>query len=543
MFVDKMFYNGNILTMEDIDYNFMGVIKNKIAILGNDNYLEYIDNSTKLVDLENKTILPGFIDTHAHLLGYGRSFHMIDLSGAESINEVKKIVKEYINKNKLEKSKWIYGRGWDQNKFVEDFKRFPSKYDLDEITEEYPILLIRTCGHIGWVNSKAIKDTKIDNDIFIEGGEFDRDENGELLGIIRESALEWYKKQIPSLPDIEELKKFIISGAEEMLKFGVTSIHTEDSYDLGYSGDFSNIFNAYRELVKEELLPLRIYQKVSLPKKKDIEEFIKTGIKTGYGDDFYRIGPVKQWCDGTVGARTAALIDDYSDDTGNKGILVYEDEELYENIKLCHESGYQMCLHAIGDKALEQVIKAYKKVLGESNYKIHRHRIVHCQIGNKELYKEMANENLIINIQPLSTATDIPIMGLRLGDRERECHNWKTINDLGVTITASSDIPVELPNVFYGIHAIVNRKDTDGRPEEGWLIEESVSVKDALIMYTINGAISEFTDQIKGSLKIGKLADFVIVDKNPLEIDKKDIKDLVVLETYVDGECRFSINS
>lgn len=326
----------------------------------------------------------------------------------------------------------------------------------------------------------------------------------------------------------------------ELIRHGVTSIHTEDSYDLGYGGDFMDIYDAYNSLVEEEELPLRVYQKVSLPKKKDILEFLDTGLRTGHGNNYYKIGPMKQWCDGTMGARTAAVLEDYSDDPGNRGILVYEEEELYENVYIAHEAGMQVCLHAIGDRALSTALNAYERVLKELP-RPHRHRIVHCQVGNIELYKKLAKLGIIINIQPMSTATDIKIMNSRLGDkREKECHNWRTLTDLGVCISASSDVPVELPDVFYGVHAIVNRKDLDDKPEEGWIPEQAVTVEEALKMYTINSAYTASEENIKGTLTEGKLADMVIIDQDPFEIDKSEIKNVNVLATIVGGNIKYS---
>lgn len=532
--------NGNIYSLDGRKEEAIAIKgENIIKVGSNDEIKILIDSNTEVIDLEGKAVVPGFNDTHAHLVGYGSAINAVDLNDVTSIDELVYKCKQFIEEKGIEPGKWLYGRGWNQNLFLKDDKRFPTREDLDKISTEHPILLIRVCGHVGLSNTKALESVGITKDTFIAGGTFDKDEQGNPNGVIREASLEWYKKNIHPKPSIEDIKESILSGAMELIKHGVTSIHTEDSYDLGYGGDFMDIYNAYNSLIKERKLPLRVYQKVSLPKKDDLLGFLQTGLRTGHGDSYYKIGPLKQWCDGTMGARTAAVLEDYSDDPGNRGILVYEEDELYENVYIAHKEGMQVCLHAIGDRALSTVLNVYDRVLEELP-RPHRHRIVHCQVGNIELYRKLAKLGIIINIQPLSTATDIPIMNSRLGNkREKESHNWRTLTDLGVCISASSDVPVESPNVFYGIHAIVNRRSLLDKPGEEWLPEQAVTVEEALKMYTINSAYAAFEDDIKGTLTEGKLADMVVLDENPFEIDNKELKNIKVLTTIVGGKIMY----
>jgi len=432
---------GKIYTMDGRCEEAVAIADDKIIKVGKTSEVyEFIDNETEVIDLEGKTVLPGFIDTHTHLVGYGLSLNAVDLSKAKSIKEIIELGRNFVEEKQIKPGEWILGRGWNQSNFVHE-KVFPTKKDLDQISMTNPILFIRTCGHIGIVNSLALKDSSITKDTFIEGGAFDKDENGEPNGVIREASLEWFKKNGSYKPSKAAMKKAIIDGANELLKYGVTSIHTEDSYDLGYSGDFKDIYDTYQEMVANDELPIRIYQKISLPKRKDIEEFLKGDLRTGDGNNYYKIGPIKQWCDGTMGARTAALLQDYNDDPGNRGILVYNRDELYENVMLAHKAGMQMCLHAIGDAALEMVIDVYERVLRELPRNA-RHRIVHCQVGNRSLYERLAKLDVSINIQPIQVGSDWPMMNRRLGsEREKECHAWRTLTDLGVCITGSSDVP------------------------------------------------------------------------------------------------------
>lgn len=542
MMANLVLKNGKIYTMDGNVNEAVSIKDDTIIKVGtNKEVEEFITDETEVIDLMGKAVIPGFIDTHTHLVGYGCSINAVNLENTTSKEEVVERCRDFINKNDIPEGKWVYGRGWNQNLFTDE-NTFPTKYDLDKVSIKHPILIIRTCGHIGIANTIALEKVGISKNTFIEGGQFDKGDDGEPNGVIREASLEWFKKNKGSKQSNNEIKKAIIDGGNELIKYGITSVHTEDSYDLGYGGDFEDIYNSYQELISEKRLPVRIYQKISLPKSMEIDEFLKGNFRTGMGNEFYRIGPMKQWTDGTIGARTAGILNDYSDDIGNKGLYYYTPEELYENIKKAHNNGMQVCLHAIGDGALEMVLNAYEKVLKEFPKKDHRHRIVHCFVGSNEQYKRIADLNLIINTQPISTSTDIPMMRSRVGEeREKTCHAWNTLTKMGVCITGSSDIPVETPNIFKGIYAVVTRKNVDGNPKEPWLENERVSVEDAIKMFTINAAYSAFEDNIKGSLKEGKLADMIVLDRDPFEIDIEELKDIVIEKTILGGEIKYSL--
>lgn len=543
MKISHIFSNGKIYTMDGKILEAVAISGDKIVKVGGNEEVNLLKQpETQITDLCGKAVVPGFIDTHTHLVGYGCSLNAVNLENANSKEEIINRCKNFINKNNIPKGSWVYGRGWNQNLFI-DNKKFPIKEDLDKISQEHPILLIRTCGHVGIVNSMAINNVGVINDMFIEGGQFLKDENGNFNGVITEASLEWFKKNKNSKQNLIEIKKAIMDGCNELLKYGITSIHTEDSYDLGYGGDFLDIYNTYQDLIRDNQLPLRIYQKISLPKGPAIDEFLnKCNLRTGMGNEFYKIGPMKQWTDGTLGARTAALLKDYSDAEGNKGLYYYTEYELYENIKKAHLNDMQVCLHAIGDGALEMVLNAYERILSEFPKKDHRHRIVHCFVGNKIQYERIAKLNLIINTQPISTSTDIPMMNDRVGSvREKDCHSWKTLINLGVYITGSSDIPVETPNVFHGIYSIVNRKNINGNPPYVWIPEERVTVEEALKIATINGAYSAFEDNIKGTITEGKLADFVVLSHDPFEIPTESLRDIIVEKTIIGGVIKYSI--
>lgn len=528
--------NARIYTMDGRIAEAAAITGDRIAKVGSNQEIKSWEGKlTQVIDLGGRTVVPGFNDSHTHLVGYGNSLRYANLENCLSCEEMCGRIRHFIRDRKIPEGEWVFGRGWNQNLFPGGI--FPTKKDLDRVSDKHPILIIRTCGHVGIANTMALKDGNVTEETYLPGGQFDKGADGEPNGVIREAALEWFKKQRDPESARRELKQAIIRGGEEMLRYGITTVHTEDTYDLGYPGDFMDIYHAYQELASEKKLPLRIYQKISLPTGKDIDEFLShCSLRTGMGHDFYRIGPVKQWADGTMGARTAGMKEPYSDAPGETGIYYYTDQELYDNIRKAHCAGMQVCIHTIGDGALEQVLNAYERVLRDFPRKNHRHRLVHGQVGNLELYKKIAKLGLNINIQPASTSTDIPIMESRLGSRAKYCHAWRTLTDLGVNLNASSDVPVETPNVFCGIYAIVTRKSLEHPELAPWNPHEKVTVMEALRFYTINSAYAAFEEHIKGSVTEGKLADLVILDRDPCAVDPEELPEVQVDATILGGK-------
>ena len=541
--MDLILKNGRVYTMDGKTAQAVAVQGDTIVKVGTNEEVETLaDGSTQVMDLGGRAVVPGFIDTHTHLVAYGCSINAVNLEGVGSKEEIVSRCADFIARHNIPEGTWVMGRGWNQNLFSGE-KTFPDKNDLDRVSRTHPILIIRTCGHIGIANTAALESVGVSRDTYIEGGQFDLGTDGLPNGVIREASLEWFKKNKTAKQNLSEIKRAIVDGGSDLLRYGVTSIHTEDSYDLGYGGDFIDIYNAYQELIAEGRLPVRIYQKISLPKAGDIADFLTRypELRTGCGNDFYRIGPMKQWSDGTLGARTAGMLEPYSDDPGNTGLYYYTPEELYQNILTAHNAGMQVCIHAIGDGALEMLLDAYERVLKESPKENHRHRIVHCFVGHPDQYERIAKMGLIINTQPISTSTDIPMMASRVGaEREKSCHAWRTLTDLGVVITGSSDIPVETPNVFKGVYAIVTRRNVDHNPPEPWNADQAVTVEEALRFFTINGAYSAFEDQRKGTITEGKLADMAVLDKDPFAVDPEALQDILVDHTILGGKVVYS---
>ncbi len=536
--VDLILINGKIHTM-DKERNIVeaiGINGDIIEKIGtNEEIMALKNNSTKIIDLEGKVVLPGFNDSHMHLLSYGYSLNRIDLGGAKSIEEINCIIKNIIEEKDMEKGEWVNGRGWNQDYFIGE-KRFPTRHDLDKISLEHPILIGRACGHIVVVNSKALELLNITKDTpQVDGGHFDLDENGEPLGIFRENALGLVYSKLPN-PTVDDIKHMMVRAIEDLNKNGVTSVGTDD-FDAFPDVDYEKIILAYQELKEENKLKVRVYEQFLIQDKDRLQGFIDKGYGSSWGDKFFKLGSLKLLVDGSLGARTAALTEDYSDDYNNKGITKLLQDELDIIVDLANQYNIQVAIHGIGDRAMYMALESIEKVLDKNPRDNHRHGIVHCQITDEELLNKFAELKIIAYIQPIFLDYDWKIVRSRVGEnRERTSYNWKTMLDKNITIACGSDSPVETFNVMKGIYEAVTRKDLDGNPQGGWLPEQRLTVDEAVYGYTMGGAYASFEENIKGSLEEGKLADMVVLSKDIFNIEEDSIKDVEVVATIFGGE-------
>lgn len=540
--MDLILFNGNIVTMDTTTPKVDAIaIKNgEIYSLGTNNeILSLKKNSTLLIDLDGKTVVPGFNDSHMHLFNYGLSLQTVILEKATSINEMIDIVKEFISKNNITSNQWIRGLKWNHYFFEE--KRLPTRYDLDKISNDIPIILSRVCGHVIVANSKALDLIGITKDTpQIKGGHFDVDTNGEPIGTFHENAIYPILNHFP-IPNIEEIKKTIILASENLLQFGITSVQTDDCSVFPNSSKI--VMTAYKELNEEKNLPIRINQQVYLPTINDLTKFLENNIIPNNNDKFFKIGPLKLLADGSLGARSAYLKDPYFDDPSTNGIPVYSQEELDELILTAHNADMQVAIHAIGDKTMDMICSSIKKVQELIPKKDARHGIIHCQITDKDIFNKFKELDIIAFIQPQFVSTDLHFVEEKIGsNRAKTSYNWKTFLDKDVIIACGSDCPVEPPNVLYGIYAAVTRKDLKGYPEKGWYPEQNLTVDQAVYGYTLGAAFASFEEHIKGSISKGKLADLTVLSDNIFEIDPNNIKDTRIEMTFVNGILKYSRN-
>lgn len=525
------FINGNIITLDgdklcEAFYVENGVFK---AVGTTEEILKLTSSNEGVVDLKGKTVIPGFNDAHMHFLNYAVQKNNVNLLNVPSIDELISKTKEYIKAGNIPNEQWILSRGWNHNLFSE--KRLPTRYDLDKISTQHPIYFARICGHIGVANSKALELLNITkNTENPDGGIIDK-KNGIPTGILRENALNLVSNSLPIM-STEQIKTLLKSAFIDALKVGITTIQTED---LTHCGSLENLLSAYRELEDEQALPLRFILQLNLPNEKSLSEAISLGLKSNLGSNVLKIGPVKLFQDGSLGGRTAAMKEAYCD-IATTGVLIYDQPALDNITKLASHADFQITIHAIGDYAAETILNSYEKIINTSENKDLRLTIVHCQFTNDELLNRFKKLNIVANIQPSFVMTDYPIVETAVGKfRADTSYAWKDMLNSNIPIAFSSDAPIESFNPIEGIYAAVTRKDLKGYPEEGWHKDQNLTVIEALKAYTLGSAFMSFEENIKGSISIGKLADFVILSEDILSTERDKIKNIKVLETYVGG--------
>ena len=534
---DIVFVNGKIYTMDKNNprAEAVGVKGNKIVKVGtNEELLNLKNGETSIIDLEGKSMVPGFNDSHIHLLNCGYAMTLADLKGTKSIDDICEKMTAFISINNIKDGDWVLGRGWNQDYFLGD-KVFPSRYDLDRISKDHPIMITRACGHVAAINSKAIEELNMDKEIpNIEGGEIDLDDNGQVLGLVRENAIGFVKKLIPS-HSIDEIKKMIKSGAEALNKEGITSVGSDDFGALP-GADYEDIIQAYRDLSQNNEINMRVYEQVRFKDLDSVKNFYKKGYKTGLGDERFKIGPLKLMLDGSLGARTAALNGPYKDDENARGVVTMSQEALDSYVQEAHDNDSHVAIHGIGDRSIYMSLEAIEKAMDGQENKL-RHGIVHVQITDDYILDKLKDLNVLAYIQPIFLDYDWNIVKDRVGEeREKTSYNWKRMVESGVPIACGSDAPVETFNVLKGIYQAVTRKDLEGKPEQGWLIDQALTVDEAIYGYTMGGAYASFEEDIKGSIEVGKLADMVVLSQDIKGVHPDEIKDIKVDMTIFDGK-------
>lgn len=508
-----------------------------IEAIGSDkDILSLCDSKTTVLDIKGKFLMPGMTDTHNHLLATGRSLETLNLSGASSIEEMIDKSRRFLSESPIGEGQWFFARGWDQNHLAE--KRFPNRYDLDKITGDIPLFFERSCGHIASLNSKALDILRIGKGFKISGGVVNSDENGEPTGVVSEAAVNWVRMNIPESSD-ETLMRWYKRATDEMVRLGITSVQTDD---LGIVGSTDRIFRLYEQMELEDKMPLRIAEQWHLRDETELTTFIECGYHKRNGISYFASGPLKIHVDGTLGAKTAALREEYSDEPGNRGIYARSQGELDRLTAIAQEAGMQVAYYAIGDGAIDRCLNAVEstKRLSDNKNRTISHRIVHCQVGANDIYKRMAELGVMADIQPAFVTSDWPIVMSRLGaERARWSYAWKTLIQFGITVGAGSDSPTEPLDPMLGIRAAILRKDLSDQPEHGWLPSEKLDRVEAFSMYTKGGAVVCGEGDFRGTLEIGKAADIIAFMENPFKIDDHEIQNLTVGLTVVDGKIRY----
>ena len=481
------------------------------------------------VDLNGAFVCAGFNDSHMHLLNYGQTLSIAPL--AQHTSSLEDMI-ACLAQTKPGCGGWIRGRGWNQDYFS-DVNRMPNRWDLDKVSLEYPVCATRACGHALVVNSKALELLGITAQTpQIDGGQIVM-ENGQPNGVFFDNAMDLVYSSFPA-PDKEDVKDMIRHACKALNAYGVTSSQSDD-YCVFQSLPWQTVNEAYRELEAAGEMTVRVYEQANFTKVDDLAAFVEAGNRTGSGTEMFRIGPLKMLGDGALGARTAYLSRPYDDDPSTRGLSVFTPEAFDQLIGYANAHDMQVAVHCIGDACLDLVLSSIDKALAEHPREDHRHGIVHCQITRPDQLDRIARMKLNVYAQSIFLDYDIHIVEQRVGSElAQTSYSWKTLMNMGTTVSNGSDCPVELPFVLGGIQCAVTRCDLQGCGP--YLKQEAFTVQEALNSFTKAGAHASFEEKIKGQIKPGMLADFVVLGSNPFETDESAIKDIPVEQTFLGGK-------
>gem|GEM_PF-54319 len=525
--VKKLFYNGKVYTGE---LPLMAAFSVEAGVItgvwGPD---ETPDAADERVDLQGSFVCAGFNDSHMHLLNFGKSLRGASLAEhTGSLGDLKDCLRQFLNDHPVSDGGWLLGRGWNQDYFS-DTDRMPDRHDLDEVSADVPIMITRTCGHCVVLNSAALKAAGIDSSTKApEGGAIGMS-GGEPDGRLYENACGLASAAVPS-PGMEEIKDMIREASRKANSYGITSVQTDD-YRVFPDTDPSVIAEAYRELSDSGELTLRVYEQCNFDGADELRQFIGSGGFTR-GSGLFREGPLKMLGDGSLGSRTARLSEPYPG-TEEQGILIYTDSEMREMISLAAAQGRGAVVHAIGDGCLDQVLDAFEEVHREYPGD-RRDGIIHCQVSRPDQLKRIAELGLCVYAQSVFLDYDNHIVGALVPEcAASSSYSWKTLLDLGVSVSNGSDCPVELPDVLKGIRCAVTRTSMDGTGP--YLPGEAFSVKEALDSFTSAGAYASFEEDSKGRIAPGMCADFTVLDRDPFSVRPEEITDINVESTWLAG--------
>ena len=520
--------NGKIYIEKDKFAEALLIEDGVIKELGTNGEISLHD-ADEIIDLKGKTVLPGLNDSHLHLSGVGSIMSSCVLTSAKSIDDIIKLGKEFIANNPDLTA--IAGRGWNQDYFTSGEKRMPTRYDLDQISTEFPIVFVRVCGHMATGNTKALELLKIDEHTRIDGGVIELGSHGKPNGVVSENAVGFLSSVIPTKTE-KDIENEFLKAADYALSLGITSVQSCDII----SEDPSLMFNVVHNIYKNKKTPLRYGHQFNYQDINDFKDYLNTEFVNGeYDEKILSKGALKLFIDGSLGARTALMLNDYVDAPGTKGVEVLTVEQLDAICGLAAENGIRIVTHAIGDGAVEMIINAYEKVMVNGENPL-RHGIVHCQITSMEQLERIARLDIPVMYQPIFLDYDLNIVEDRVGkELASTSYAFNTLYQLGAPISLGTDAPVEDCNPWYNLYCAVTRMGLNGKPEGGFYNHEKMDLQDAIDCYTYGSAYNEFKEDFKGRLKPGYVADLIVLDRDIFTINPEEIKDILVEKTMIDG--------
>jgi predicted amidohydrolase YtcJ len=548
--ISLLLYNGKVFSADKnrTMYEAVAVDGEKIVEVGNSKDLQAKYNAKQAIDLKGNLVTPGFNDAHIHFVGVGLALLRVDLVGSKTLAEAKQRIAAKIKE--LPKGAWVLGRGWDHTLWG---NKLPTRADLDDISPDNPVFVQRVDGHISWSNSLAFKLAKVTKDSKAPtGGEIVFDKNGEPEGVLKETAQGLVSRVVPETTNEETLKGLELA-IDEAKKYGLTSVQGGADYEA---------IPLYKQLLEQNKLTTRVavWQNFELSVetlKKQRADFQALKLNPSR----LKLGILKGYMDGTLGSRTAAMLAPFSDDPNNSGIPRRDPDEMIKMIVERDAAGFQIGLHAIGDRANRIALDGIEKALKENglalekvqatnifkpiNYnrktdsKVYtkRHRIEHAQVVAPSDFKRFAELGIIASMQPSHAISDKRWAGDRLGEyRTLGAYSWHTFMANNVHVAFGTDAPVESLDTYQTLYAAVSRQDLDGDPLNGWQPQEKLPMEDAIRNYTYESAYAEFAENEKGTIEVGKFADLVVHSKNLLTIPHKEILETRPVYTIFNGK-------
>ncbi len=502
----------------------------KILALGDDDNMKaLLGNKGEWIDLNGRCVTPGLVDAHVHFQYFSLQLQRINLSETSSLQDALDRISKGMEAGG---DGWLQGRGWSQDSWAD--RQFPTATALDSVTQNRPAYFRDKSGHAAWVNSVVLRIAGINAQTpDPAGGQIQRDADGNPTGILFEDAIDLVARHVQK-PTENEIVAAMRQGQEHCWRVGLTGIHDFD-------GRFC--FRALQNLHQNGELGLRFVKNIPVYR---LEHAIGVGLRSGFGDDWLRIGGIKIFADGALGPRTAAMIEPYENEPDNYGIVVTDKEEMMEKASIAAKNGLSVTVHAIGDRANHDILDVYEAVRQEEVARgaksLLRHRIEHVQILHPSDLERLAQLNVIASMQPTHATSDIDMASRYWGERTQTSYAWRTMLDSGATLVFGSDAPIEEIDPLHGIHAAVTRRRANGYPNaDGWHPEQKLTMQETIHAFTQAAAITAGQETTQGSITPGKLADLTIFEQDIFEIPHDELLDVEIAGTVVNGRFRHRI--
>jgi hypothetical protein len=527
---DRIFINGHIVTMSESlpEAEAFAVGDGKIAAVGTTKEIRRAYPDAEMEDLLGKTVLPGIVESHVHLLDLGKSFIELNVAAAKTPDEVVQKVKERVSQAPA--GEWVTGWGWDEGAWA---KNYPTNEKLSQASPNNPVWITGLHGFAGWANAKALEIAGITRDTpNPQNGEILKDsKTGKPTGILKNAAEGLLTRHIPPLSPALTERALTLAG-EECLTYGLTTVH-----DAKVSRP---MLEALRSLAAKRQLKTRIYVMLDGADKELIESFLEHGPEVD-PEHWLTIRCIKVFADGALGSRGAALFEPYSDAPETRGQMTTSQDEIFKLTTRALKAGMQVAVHAIGDRANRITLDAYETALKELPQATdHRLRIEHAQVVALQDIPRFSRLGVIASMQPPHCTSDMPWAENRVGpERIRGAYAWRSFLNAGVRVPLNSDFPGETPNPFWGMYAAETRQSPDGKPEGGWHPEQCLTRKEVLRAYTVESAYAGFEEKIKGQIAPGMLADFIVISDNILTVPSRALLSLKVEQAYVGGNLAY----